>query len=339
MKTEPTPPNQPNSEPTKTSQSGAELPDSQRIGTILKKRRQSLKLSLTDVEIATKIRGKFLIALENSDYKSLSHDVYSKGFVQSYADFLGLNGRNIARQYIKERGEMPDERPKSVAPPTKGFVITPKLVIAAVALFVVAVVVAYLGWQVSTVAAAPQIEITSPGDDQIIEGSLIDVTGNATLGADIYINDSPVLTDTNGGFSEKIALQDGVNSIKIMAKNKLGKSTTVTRSILAKIPKPVVEETAEAATIDGVRVDVSIKNIATAMTISVDGKIVFQGTMLAGTKQTFSGTDKVVITTGNAGATALKVTNSVAADKSIDPVGKEGEVKRDLEFAKDTVIP
>ncbi|HSX14504.1 MAG TPA: RodZ domain-containing protein [Candidatus Saccharimonadales bacterium] len=315
------------------------LAQNQLIGPILKKRRQSLKLSLTDVELATKIRGKFLIALENSDYDSISHDVYTKGFVQSYADFLGLNGRVISSQYLVERGDLPDERPKSIQPPTKSFVITPRLVIVSAAVLILAAVMAYFGWQVSTLAAAPKLVVTNPSSDQVIEGSLADVNGHATLGADVFVNDSPVLTDTNGAFAEKVALQDGVNTIRVMAKNKLGKTTVVTRSILAKIPKPLGAQTSEPATIDGVRVDISIKATAAAITVLVDDKLVFQGTMLAGTTQTFSGNQRVVITTSNAGQTALKVTNSVVAAKSIDPVGKDGEIKRDLEFTKDTVIP
>jgi cytoskeletal protein RodZ len=317
----------------------AKSPDNERIGQILKKRRQSLRLSLTDVEIATKIRGKYLIAIEDSDYEKLSHDIYSKGFVQSYGDFLGLNGRIMAGQYLAERGGLPDERPKPIGRQPKSLVITPKLVIIVVALLVLASVLSYLGWQVSTLAAAPRLEIVNPASDQVIEGSLADISGKATLGADVFVNDAPVLTDAGGNFSEKIALQDGVNSIKVMAKNKLGKSTTVTRSILAKIPRPLTVSAAAAATIDGVRVDISIKKTATAVTVVVDGKEVFQGTMLAGTTQTFSGNDKVTITTTNAGQTAFKVTNANVAEKSIDPVGSDGEVRRNLEFAKNTVIP
>ncbi len=313
-------------------------PKDQRIGQILKKRRQSLKLSLTDVELATKIRGKFLIALENNDYESLRHDIYSKNFVQSYAEFLGLNGRVLAKQYIEERGKIESE-PLATAPAKKGFVVTPKLIIAAASLVVLVAVLAYLGWQVSTLAAAPKLTVTNPKGDQVIQGSLAQIDGHTTLGSDVYINDAPVLTDANGGFSEKVALQEGVNAIHIVAKNRLGKSSTVTRSILAKIPKPIIAGDSQPATIQGVRVDVSIKKTATPITVSVDGQEVFNGTMLAGTAQTFSGNQSVVITTGNAGQTALTVTNSVVAAKKLDPVGAEGAVKRNLEFDASTVIP
>lgn len=313
-------------------------PKDERIGQILKKRRQSLRLSLTDVELATKIRGKFLIALENNDYESLRHDVYSKGFVQSYADFLGLNGRVLAKQYLAERGNI-DNEPLAQTTTKRSLVVTPKLVIAIASLLVLVAVLAYLGWQVSTLAAAPKLSVTNPSSDQVIQGSLVQIDGKATLGADVFINEAPVLTDSHGGFSEKVALQDGVNTIHIVAKNRLGKSSAVTRSILAKIPKPLIAGEATPATIQGVRVDVGIKKSAVPITVSVDGQEVFNGTMLAGTTQTFSGNQSVVITTGNAGETALVVTNAVAAGKKLDPVGAEGAVKRNLEFDASTVIP
>jgi len=312
------------------------------IGQILKKRRQALRLSLTDVELATKIRGKFLVALESGDYSSLSHDIYSKGFMQAYAEFLGLNDRVIVGQYLEERGKLPAEEiqlnRRSAKATKRSFVITPRLVIAAAAILVVVAVSAYLAWQVSTLAAPPILAVTSPSSDEVIVGSLADIDGHVTLGADVFINDAPVLTDSNGNFAEKIALQDGVNVVRVVAKNRLGKTSSVTRNILAKNPQPIIAAAAAPATINGVSVVVAIKKTATQVTVSVDSQQVFNGTMLAGTTQTFSGNQSVVITTGNAGETALTITNQSVAGKKLDPVGSEGEVKRDLEFDAGTVL-
>ena len=43
--------------------------------------------------------------------------------------------------------------------------------------------------------------------------------------------------------------------------------------------------------------------------------------------------------TGNAGATSVTVTNSVVANKKLSPLGRNGEIRRNQDFAKDTVIP
>src|SRR5664279_2753552 len=98
------------------------------VGQQLKARRQAIRLSLAQVELDTKIRGKFLTALESGDYKSLPNDIYSRGFVQHYANHLGLDGAFVAAQYVAERGgiETADtKRPRMERP--RRFVITGRL--------------------------------------------------------------------------------------------------------------------------------------------------------------------------------------------------------------------
>ncbi len=316
------------------------------MGAMLRKRRQSLKLSVADIEMATKIRGKFLTSLETCDYLALPNDIYSRGFVQCYADFLGLDGATVAMQFQNERGA----KPKPTAPKKKAEVksrrmfITPRLLLAVLSLAIAGGIVAYLSYQFQGLSAAPRLSIISPSSDLVIDGSLTAISGSVAGGADVFVNDSPILVDAAGNFSDKLALQDGVNSIRITAKNRLGKTATITRSILAKVPKiettPVATADAShpAGTIVGVQVVISIKGAATALIVEVDGKEEFRGTVVDGVVRTYKGTSTVKITTNNAGATSLKITNTIAADKLISPVGASGEIKRGLEFAKDTVI-
>src|SRR5205085_2023674 len=89
---------------------------------LLQERREQLGMSLADIEVATKIRGKFLAALEAGDYAVLPNDIYARGFVQKYADHLGLRGSDIAAQYVAERGgsvEVPQTRAPRLAKPPK----------------------------------------------------------------------------------------------------------------------------------------------------------------------------------------------------------------------------
>jgi hypothetical protein len=155
----------------------------------------------------------------------------------------------------------------------------------------------------------------------------------------VTVNDSPVLTDTDGNFNEKVALQEGINAIRVTSKSKLGKTTTITRSVLATIPK--VDQAAvvvPAAPFDGIAVALSVSQ-TTSLVVLVDGKEVFRGTFVSGHSQLFTGKTDVNITTGNAGATSLTITNAVAANKHLSPLGRDGEIRRNQIFAKDTVIP
>ncbi len=310
------------------------------VGPQLKARRQALRLSLAQVELDTKIRGKFLTALESGDYATLPNDIYSRGFVQHYASYLGLEALPIAAAYAAERGgieESRTNRPKLARP--RRFVLTAPLIAAISVMGIMVIIFGYIVWQFSSLAAPPSLTVISPVPDQALTGSVVDVSGNTVPGADVTVNDSPVLTDTDGNFNEKVALQEGINPIRITSKSKLGKTTTITRNVLATIPKlDQVLVAVPAAPFDGIAVSLSVSE-TTSLVVLVDGAEAFRGTFVAGHSQLFTGKTDVNITTGNAGATSLVITNAVTAGKRLSPLGRDGEIRRNQIFAKDTVIP
>ena len=311
-----------------------------KVGPMLKARRQALRLSLAQVEVDTKIRGKFLTALEAGDYAKLPNDIYSRGFVQHYANHLGLDGVGVAAEYAAERGGVAageTRRPRMVRP--RRLVFTGAVAAAAGVLLVVAGVLGYLLWQFSALAGAPRLVVTSPETDLALTGAIIDVSGRTTPGADVTINEAPVLTDTDGNFSDKVALQGGVNAIRIASRSKLGKVTTVVRNVLATVPKAdPVQAAVPVAVFDGVAVAVSVTE-TTSVVVVRDGQEAWRGIVVAGWSRRFDAKVTISITTGNAGATGVVVTNSVAAGKRLSPLGAAGEIRRNQEFAKDTVIP
>jgi cytoskeleton protein RodZ len=311
-----------------------------KVGPQLKARRQSLRLSLAQVELDTKIRGKFLTALESGDYSSLPNDIYSRGFVQHYANHLGLDGGLVARDYALERGGVEAGKthaPKLQKPPK--LVFTGKVAAVLSAVVVVVAVLGYLLWQFSSLAAAPILSLSSPDPNDVVNGEVLTVSGHTVPGSDVSVDGSAVLSDTNGNFSERVALQNGVNAIRVTSRSKLGKSTTVVRSVLAKLP-PVSNQSASVPTapFDGVSVAVKVSE-TTSMVVVVDGQEAFRGTFVAGKSKVFTGKNDVSLTTGNAGATSVTVTNKVAANKVLNPLGREGEIRRNQDFAMDTVIP
>jgi cytoskeleton protein RodZ len=63
------------------------------IGTSLRDARIRQGFDLTDAEAATKIRAKYLQALEEEHFEVLPAQTYVKGFLYSYAEYLGLDGQ------------------------------------------------------------------------------------------------------------------------------------------------------------------------------------------------------------------------------------------------------
>jgi cytoskeleton protein RodZ len=71
----------------------------QQIGRVLREAREALGLSLEGCEEGTKIRRKYLEAMEDGRVYDLPGEVYLKGFLRSYGNFLGLDGAALVEQY------------------------------------------------------------------------------------------------------------------------------------------------------------------------------------------------------------------------------------------------
>jgi hypothetical protein len=69
------------------------------IGNSLREARRRRGLELGEVEQAIKIRTKYLRALEDEAFELLPSQTYVKGFLRSYADFLGLEGQLFVDEY------------------------------------------------------------------------------------------------------------------------------------------------------------------------------------------------------------------------------------------------
>jgi hypothetical protein len=63
------------------------------IGSSLREARTRQDLDFPQIEAATKIRGKYLRALEDESFTQLPAQTYVKGFLRTYAEYLGLDGQ------------------------------------------------------------------------------------------------------------------------------------------------------------------------------------------------------------------------------------------------------
>lgn len=80
------------------------------IGATLREARNRRKLDLSEVEAAIKIRPRYLSALENEDWDVLPGGAYTRGFIRTYAAFLGLDGERLADEYRRETAPAGGER-------------------------------------------------------------------------------------------------------------------------------------------------------------------------------------------------------------------------------------
>ena len=92
------------------------------IGNSLREARLRQGLDFPEIEQATKIRGKYLRALEEEQFEVLPAQTYVKGFLRSYADYLGLDGQLYVDEFNSRyvRGEFEDEEEHAYRPRIAG---------------------------------------------------------------------------------------------------------------------------------------------------------------------------------------------------------------------------
>jgi hypothetical protein len=116
------------------------------IGNSLREARLRQGLEIPRIEAETKIRGKYLRALEEEQFEVLPGDTYVKGFLRTYADYLGLDGQLYLDEY-NSRFAAAEEIPfaQSTAPKRRRRRVESNLVVVALAAIVAVTVLVVVG--------------------------------------------------------------------------------------------------------------------------------------------------------------------------------------------------
>lgn len=200
------------------------------LGSILKGARSKANVTLEEAEVQTRIRLKYLEALENGHYQQLPAEAYNIGFVRTYAEFLKLNPEKIIRLYREERSQkrLSSHNEFSFAPIKVSdwhFLITPKVlgIVGAVLLF--GGVLTYIVIQLNEFTRPPQISLNGISDEFTTDKDTLTINGTTTEGSVVFMNNEPVLVSPSGKFNQEVQLSPGVNKIIVAAKSRAGKES------------------------------------------------------------------------------------------------------------------
>jgi hypothetical protein len=124
------------------------------IGGSLREARLKRSLTPADVQKAIRIRDRYLQALEEERWELLPGDAYVKGFLRTYADYLGLDGSLYVEEYNSrfarpDEPQMVPERFARTHTPFAGVGFLRPLVAVGVIVGIVAAVAAIAAWQLS----------------------------------------------------------------------------------------------------------------------------------------------------------------------------------------------
>jgi cytoskeletal protein RodZ len=208
------------------------------LGSTLKAARTRANFTLEEAEVQTRIRLKYLEALENGQYHLLPAEAYNIGFVRCYAAWLKLNPEKVIRLYREERSEQRltnTSRVVNLAPHKVSdwhFLITPKVLGIAGAVLLFGGVISYIAMQLNHFTAPPEINLTNAPEEFTSEHDTVSLSGVVTEGSAVLMNNEPVLVTPNGEFAQDIQLSPGVNEVVIAAKSRAGKESQKSVKIL-----------------------------------------------------------------------------------------------------------
>ena len=307
------------------------------LGEKLQKFRIGNRKSLADVSRSIKIQVKYLEALENGSYAGLPADVYVRGFLRSYARYLGCDEEAILRLYERERNIQLSLKKKSSATNESlhirwpSFIVTAKTVWTACIVLALSGVVLYLFREYHTFVSAPRLVILEPRDQGVVSEADIVVRGEADHGARVLINGQPALVDAQGNFMEKLLLQPGLNTIVVSAANRFGKERTETVTIEAMFsPEQAMydETTVMPEEYRGVRITISAPEKAVFVTVLADDIKIWNGQMAIGERKEFSADRNILVSSDNGKATYVEV-----GSEAPRALSSEEQAVKDILFA------
>jgi hypothetical protein len=124
------------------------------IGNSLREARVRRGIDFAQAELATKIRGKYLRALEDEQFALLPAETYVKGFLRTYAEYLGLDGQLYVDEFNSrfvsgEEHEPRVRRSAARAPQRRHRRIETNVVLIALAAIAIPTVIVVAAWKAS----------------------------------------------------------------------------------------------------------------------------------------------------------------------------------------------
>lgn len=293
-----------------------------RAGELLVEARNKKGLTLEEVEKETNIRKRVLQTLEEGDWEVLA-PAYAKGLLKNYAKFLDIDEKKVLAFFRRDYDERKQATTvKKLESPGSRLRFTPAAVTVLLISILVLGVFFYLFSQYRSFTAAPKLEIFEPKNNTKLSAPQVNVVGKTYSDAILKINGEKVQVSPGGTFSVSVSLKEGINEINITAENRFGKVSTEKKVVVVDLAD---EKARSQETPAALKLQLSVPKKSTFIEITVDGKQVFAGLMLAGSSKSFEAREKIKVTTENAGSTLVKI------DEEEFYLGKEGE-KVDREF-------
>src|SRR3989338_1476019 len=203
----------------------------QTVGQLLKTERIRQNFSIEDIEIKTRIRKKYITAIEESDWKIFPSKTYITGIIKSYGSYLKLDEEKLIPFFRREYEKTDSQKFKrrlniqQLTPNAKTYF---KIGIILVNLLFII----YFGFQIIRLITPPSVTIISPVTNVLPKRTeKIEFIGKTEKDAIVDINGEKVFIDDTGIFKIQIPLINKKANVKIKVTGANGKITTLTKKL------------------------------------------------------------------------------------------------------------
>jgi cytoskeleton protein RodZ len=292
------------------------------LGQLLREARERKGVSLEEVEATTKIRQKYLIALEEGDYEKLPPGVYVRGFLRSLAAYLDLEAQELIAFYSQEvpREAIPSPTTFLSQPLTRSPLVTPDLLVGIVLFLAIGV----LGAWVFRQYILPLAQVT-PTPTPTAE---IPASSPAELTVEVPTVEATVESPTPQPTAEATVTSPPPTSTATPIPSPTDTPRSTPTSPPTRTPRPEVTPSSQ-----GITLQVAITQ-RSWLRIVADGQAAFEGVLERDANRTWRGQEEIVIRCGNAGGVLVTVNG-----ESQGVLGGPGEVVvRGWRLAGDRVV-
>lgn len=281
------------------------------FGENLRREREMRGVTLQEISTATKISVRFLKSIENEEFSRLPGGIFNRGFVRSYARYLGLDEDQIVEEYkvaARAKGE-PDltrfSPPKTYSAPKRRFHNSTLVgVIVAVALLAAG----YGLWRHSRGTPQPPTAVAQ----QVPAHSNSPVNGAAPAAA------APSAPGNSASSLANPTDKPADGNKQPAAKPPQNQGVLAADSMASSTPKlPPVKNT------DGKLILQVATTERSWVAVDADGKMISQGIMKPNEVKTFRANNSFDVLTGNAQGVILSLDG-----KTLKSLGRRGEVKQ-----------
>ncbi len=217
--------------------------ETQTLGDALKALRLAIPRTLSEMAAYTRIQKPLLDAFERNAFDRLPQPTYARQFLKTYVKALGGDAAYFLQRFEEERGTC-DFMQAARLPPQRARAGS-RLSLASVSRITglaagALIAVGYLGFQLRAITTAPKLAIESPTDGFVSQSAIVHLHGLADPKATVQVNGAEVLAHPDGSFETDVALERGLNVIRIESAKRYSRTATVYRRI-------ILEQTARSA--------------------------------------------------------------------------------------------